>query len=308
MEIKLKHKGIQRITLENLQEHQPKKDYFVGLDSDGTIFDSMELKHKDCFLGALIRVFGLALIAHEVHLVWNYVNIFSSTRGTNRFKALILTFDYLRKFKRIQQLNIQFPPLKVLEKWVLSSRFLSNESLEQVIADLPKSEKPPIETVLEWSKEVNRMVKATVFNLPPISGSLEAINFLHSYADLVVISNTPIDTLQREWSENNIEKNVLYIGGQETGTKTEMSIALAKEKYAQDNILIIGDSPGDLIAAQAVNALFFPILQTKEEESWHNFNSEGCENFLNGVYTGSYQNEQINQFKSSLASSPPWST
>ena len=308
MEIKLKHKGIQRTTLENLQEHRPKKDYFVGLDSDGTIFNSMELKHKDCFLGALIRVFGLALITHEVHLVWNYVNIFSSTRGTNRFKALILTFDYLRKFKRVKQLNIQLPPLKVLEKWVLSSRFLSNESLEQLIADLPKSEKTSIETVLEWSKEVNRMVKATVFDLPPISGSLKAMNFLNPHVDLVVISNTPLDTLQREWSENNIEKNVLYIGGQETGTKTEMLIAVAKEKYARDNILIIGDSPGDLIAAQAVNALFFPILQSKEEESWHNFNSEGCENFLNGVYPGYYQNEQINQFKSSLDTAPSWLT
>ena len=191
---------------------------------------------------------------------------------------------------------------------MLSSRFLSNESLEKVVADLPKSEKEPIETVLEWSKEVNRMVKATVFNLPPISGSLKAMDYLNTYADLVVISNTPIDTLQREWSENNIEKNVLYIGGQETGTKTEMLIAVAIEKYAQDNILIIGDSPGDLIAAQAVNALFFPILQSKEEESWHNFNSEGCENFLNGVYTGYYQNEQNNRFKSSLDTAPSWLT
>ena len=50
MEIKLKHKGIQHITLENLQEHQPKKDYFVGLDSDGTIFDSMELKLETAVL------------------------------------------------------------------------------------------------------------------------------------------------------------------------------------------------------------------------------------------------------------------
>ena len=71
---------------------------------------------------------------------------------------------------------------------------------------MPKNEKTPIETVLEWSKEVNRMVKATVFDLPPISGSLKAMNFLNPHADLVVISNTPLDTLQREWSENNIEK------------------------------------------------------------------------------------------------------
>ena len=149
----MKHKGIQRTTLKNLQEHRPKKNYFVGLDSDGTIFNSMELKHKDCFLGALIRVFGLAPITHEVHLVWNYVNIFSSTRGTNRFKALVLTFDYLRKFKRVKQLNIQLPPLKVLEKWLLSSRFLSNESLEQVVTDLPKNEKKPLKLFLNGAKK-----------------------------------------------------------------------------------------------------------------------------------------------------------
>ena len=299
---------IPRITLEHLQQHRPQKDYFVGLDSDGTIFNSMELKHKDCFLVALIRVFELAPITHEVHLVWNYVNIFSNTRGTNRFKALILTFDHLRKFKRVRQLNFQLPPLKALEKWVLSSGSLSNESLKQLVMDLPKNEKETIETVLEWSKEVNRMVKATVFNLPPMGGSLKAMDFLNPFADLVVISNTPLDTLHREWSENNIVSNVLYIGGQETGTKIEMLIAVAKEKYAQDNILIIGDSPGDLIAAQAVNALFFPVLQSKEDESWHNFNMEGCENFLNGVYTGPYQNEQINQFKSSLDTTPSWLT
>jgi len=303
---KMKPEKIQHITLENLRQHRPQKDYFVSLDSDGTIFNSMQLKHKDCFLGALIRVFGLSSITHEVHLVWNYVNIYSNTRGTNRFKALILTFDYLRKFKRVQQLNIQLPPLKVLEEWVLSSQSLSNESLEQLVADLPKKEKKTIKTVLEWSEEINRMVKAAVFNLSPIGGSLKAMDFLNAYADLVVISGTPIDTLHREWSENNIKSKVLYIGGQETGTKTEMLIAVAKEKYAQDKILIIGDSPGDLIAAQSVNALFFPILQSKEEESWHNFNSEGCEFFLNGVYTGSYQNEQINQFKSSLDNTPPW--
>ena len=87
MEIKLKHKGIQRTTLENLQKHRSKKDYFVGLDSDGTIFNSMELKHKDCFLGALIRVFGLAPITHEVHLVWNYVNIFSLLVGYLHYDA-----------------------------------------------------------------------------------------------------------------------------------------------------------------------------------------------------------------------------
>ncbi|HCR31211.1 MAG TPA: haloacid dehalogenase, partial [Opitutae bacterium] len=31
-----------------LSDHQPSKEFFVGIDSDGCIFDSMEIKHKEC--------------------------------------------------------------------------------------------------------------------------------------------------------------------------------------------------------------------------------------------------------------------
>ena len=91
----MKYNKSNLVSIQDLKLLVPKKEYFVGIDSDGTVFNSMELKHKDCFIGSLIRVFQLAEIAHEVHLVWNYVNIFSNTRGTNRFKALLLTFDFL---------------------------------------------------------------------------------------------------------------------------------------------------------------------------------------------------------------------
>ena len=52
------------MNLNELKEHKPKNKYFVGIDSDGTVFNSMELKHKDCFIGSLIRIFNLAPIAH----------------------------------------------------------------------------------------------------------------------------------------------------------------------------------------------------------------------------------------------------
>ena len=103
------YKNLKFNTIEDFKNLKPQKDYFVGLDSDGTVFDSMELKHKDCFIGSLIRVFNMASITHEVHEVWNYVNIYSNTRGTNRFKALLLTFEYLRKLERVQSLNIEIP-------------------------------------------------------------------------------------------------------------------------------------------------------------------------------------------------------
>ena len=94
------------MNLVELKKHKPKSKYFVGIDSDGTVFNSMELKHKDCFIGSLIRIFDLAPITHEIHIVWNYVNIYSVNRGTNRFKALLLTFNYLREMNTVKTLNI----------------------------------------------------------------------------------------------------------------------------------------------------------------------------------------------------------
>jgi len=294
------------LNLIDFQKHIPEKDYFVGIDSDGTVFNSMELKHKDCFIGSLIRIFDLAPITHEIHIVWNHVNIYSINRGTNRFKALLLTFNYLREMNRIKTLNVEIPNLKLLNRWIGKSEQLSTDSLIKFFHEISKNEKSELETVIEWSNEVNRMVKTTAINLPPMSGALEAINLLKNKVDLVVISNTPLKTLQREWSENNIDNNILYIGGQESGTKTQMLKAVADNKYNPEKILIIGDAPGDLKAAQNINALFYPILPSKEQESWSEFNKVGYKHFIEHSYDGEYQASKINKFKSTLKSEPPW--
>ena len=294
------------MNLNELKNHNPRNEYFVGIDSDGTVFNSMELKHKDCFIGSLIRIFDLAPITHEIHVVWNYVNIFSINRGTNRFKALLLTFNYLREMDIRKSLNVTIPNLKILKKWIDTTEQLSNDSLLKFSMEFTSDEKFELETVIKWSEDVNRMVRITAINLPPMKGALEAIGLLKNNVDLVVVSNTPLETLNREWSENNINNNVLYIGGQETGTKTQMLKAVAENKYDKNKILIIGDSPSDLQAAQNINALFFPILPLQEEISWNEFNNVGYEYFINNSYIGEYQNNQKQKFQSILNLPPPW--
>ena len=307
MEEKLKFNQTPHLSIEDLKAHIPQKDYFIGIDSDGTVFDSMELKHKDCFIGSLIRVFQIASIAHEVHQVWNYVNIFSKTRGTNRFKALILTFKHLNTMNRVKELGIELPNLNSLKHWSDSSSSLGNDSLSEYIASDISVEKKDLKVVLEWSNEVNRSVKETVFNLPPIPGALEAMDYLQAHADLFVISNTPLDTLHREWKDNNIISKVRMIGGQETGTKTEMLKSVAMGKYDKNKILIIGDSPGDLTAAQNIGALFYPIIPSEEYESWDNFNKQYRHKFLTGNYKKSgLEKDQITAFKSTLEKTPSW--
>ena len=42
-----------------LVELQPTGAFFVGIDSDGCAFDTMEIKHKECFIPNIIKYWDL---------------------------------------------------------------------------------------------------------------------------------------------------------------------------------------------------------------------------------------------------------
>ena len=46
-----------------MSEFSPTKEFFVGIDSDGCVFDSMELKHKECFIPNIIKHWGLQAVS-----------------------------------------------------------------------------------------------------------------------------------------------------------------------------------------------------------------------------------------------------
>ena len=79
---------------------------------------------------------------------------------------------------------------------------------------------------------------------------------------------------------------VNYIAGQEAGTKSEHILFATGGRYAPEKMLKIGDAPGDLKAARDNDALFFPIVPGKEEQSWKRFFEEGSERFFNGTFAG----------------------
>ena len=113
-----------------LRNFQPQHDYFVGIDSDGCAFNSMEVKHNDCFSVNLIKHFGLAAISRQVHQVWDFVNLYSKTRGTNRFKAILLSCDFLREMPRVQKTRLTIPELPYLREWVEGETKLGNPALQ----------------------------------------------------------------------------------------------------------------------------------------------------------------------------------
>jgi phosphoglycolate phosphatase-like HAD superfamily hydrolase len=125
-------------------------------------------------------------------------------------------------------------------------------------------------------------------------------------ADVVVVSQTPTEALEREWEEQGIEGYARFIAGQEAGTKSEHLQYAAGGKYTENRLLMLGDAPGDLKAARAVDALFYPILPGDEEASWQRLYEEALDRFFEGTYAGSYQEELLAGFRKTLPETPPW--
>ena len=42
-----------------LRDFRKTQDFFIGIDSDGCAFDTMEVKHKECFIPNIIKYFEL---------------------------------------------------------------------------------------------------------------------------------------------------------------------------------------------------------------------------------------------------------
>ena len=289
-----------------LKNFQPKHEYFVGIDSDGCAFNSMEVKHNDCFSVNLIKHFGLPAVSRQVHQAWDFVNLYSKTRGCNRFKAILLVCDLLREMPKVQRAGVSIPDFPYLREWSETETKLGNPTLRAAIEDATGAERAELSQVLEWSLAVNETIAEIVHNLPPFPGVREMLQGLQGRADAIVVSATPNEALRREWTEHNIDQYVAVIAGQEMGSKTEHLTLTAKGKYPSDRILMIGDAPGDLKAARDVGALFFPVNPGYEEESWERLVDVGMDKFFNNEYAGAYETGLIEEFEALLPEVPPW--
>lgn len=98
------------------------------------------------------------------------------------------------------------------------------------------------------------------------------------------------------------------ICGQEFGTKTEHLQLATQGRYDADKVLMIGDAPGDLKAARANDALFFPVNPGHEEDSWKRLYQESLDRFFAGTYAGDYEARLLAEFERHLPEEPPWKT
>ena len=236
----------------------------------------MEIKHQECFAPMFIKHYALQAVSKYAREVWTFVNLYSKTRGCNRFHAVIRALDLLRVRKEVQTRGVEVPSYPALLEWVERESKLGNVTLDAEVAGGNEA-LVPIKT---WSDAVNVTVKDIAHGVPPFPLVRETLTQANAQADCMVISQTPVDALEREWDENDIRQFVQIIAGQEMGTKTEHLAFAAKEKYATDKVLMIGDAPGDPQSRRRQWSIIFPINPGNEEACWERLHNEALEKFL----------------------------
>jgi phosphoglycolate phosphatase-like HAD superfamily hydrolase len=286
-----------------LKSLKRKHDFFVGIDSDGCVFDTMELKQKECFIPDIVKHFDLQSVSKYLRETAEFVNLYSKFRGQNRFPCVLRTFDFLRERPEIKKRGIAVPKLNSLRKWMEEETKLGNGTLEAKVKETGDKE---LAHLLEWSLAVNVTIEGMVKGVAPFPGVREFLEQAGQKADMIVVSQTPVEALTREWEEHGLTGHVEIIAGQEYGTKTEHLQYAAKDKYDSDKILMIGDAPGDRKAAVSNGALFFPINPGAEDASWARLLEEGMDRFFNGAFAGEYQDKLVNEFEAMLPETPPW--
>ncbi|MFV1968426.1 MAG: HAD family hydrolase [Pirellulaceae bacterium] len=284
-----------------LTEFKPRHEYLVGIDSDGCAFDTMELKHKECFIPNTVDYYELQGVSKYAREAAEFVNLYSKSRGINRFPALVEVLEWLQKRPEVRSRGVRIEIPQPVVDWINRETKLGNPALEKIVAETGD---PELTHCLAWSTAVNKTVAKIVRGVPPFPYVTECLQKLKGTADALVVSATPQEALEREWEEHGLTQYIEAICGQDVGTKKE-SLALARH-YDPGKALMIGDAPGDYEAAAANGTLFFPINPGAEEASWQRLCEEGLDRFLSGTFAGEYQQQLLDEFDRYLPEKPPW--
>ena len=78
----------------------------------------MEIKHKECFIPNFVNFFGLQAVAKYAREAAEFTNLYSKTRGANRFPAYLLALELLEARAEVLARKVKIPRLQGVRDWV----------------------------------------------------------------------------------------------------------------------------------------------------------------------------------------------
>ena len=241
-----------------------KHDYLVCVDSDGCVMDTMNCKHFHCFGPCMVAEWGLEQWKDEILDRWNVINLFSMTRGINRFKGLAMAL------KEIDGKYMPITGVDALVHWADTAPALSNDAVAKAAEDAADADaKLVLQKALSWSKAVNAAIVELDEDLKvPYNGAKEGLAAAHTFADVAMVSSANRDAVEEEWGKFGLLEHTDIVLAQDIGSKAACIKEMLKFGYDLNKVLMIGDAPGDCDAAEKNGVHYYPILVNHEKESW----------------------------------------
>lgn len=259
---------------------QKKHEYLVCVDSDGCVMDTMNCKHFYCFGPRMVEVWQLEAHQDRVLAEWNRINLFSMTRGINRFKALALALTQVHKALT------PIEGIEALTRWADTAPALSNDALAKALSEAAQPEaRAVLQKALQWSQAVNDSIVA----LPdqwklPYPGAAEGLAAAHAFADVAMVSSANRDAVEEEWARFGLLRHTDIVLAQDIGSKAHCIAQMLKMGYDPGKVLMVGDAPGDCDAAAKNGVHYYPILVNHEQESWEEAVAQAFPRLVAGEY------------------------
>lgn len=276
----------------NLENYKKNKEFLICVDSDGCAMDTMDIKHIRCFGPCMVKEWGLSEWEAPILTRWNDINLYTMTRGINRFKGLAMIL------REIDGTYTKIEDVDVLEKWVAESDELSNGALQRAIEE---NDSICLKKALSWSKQVNESINALPFDVKkPFEGVKEGLAYAHQFADVAIVSSANLQAVEEEWELYGLLDHVDIIMAQNVGSKAFCIQELLKKGYDKEKVFMAGDAVGDYEAAKKNDVYYYPILVRHEKESWTEFREMAVSKLVDGNFGGAYQQEKLDAFMNNL--------
>lgn len=266
--------------------------FLIGVNSDGTAFDSMNRKHLTAFIKAALKEWPMrGEVAAQFKEIERHVNLFSPLRGINRFPGLLEVFERLKKiFPDAKNL----PDLTDLRAYIAAETTYSTNTLREYMLKHPSFQ---LSKVLNWSNQADVLFSESCEGLMPFPGVKEALEDASKSARIAVISSAAKEELEKDWVYGGLMPYVDMMMSQENGSKAQQlrtAIACLSDEV---NTLMVGDTESDAQAAYEVGARFYPIIPTREEACWTRFRADVLPAFLKGAYSEADEKKYYSELK-----------
>ena len=156
--------------------------FLICVDSSGTAFDTMNIKHTQAFIPAALEIWPMTgRVAERFTAIEKAVNLFSSMRGINRYPGLVEVFDLLAAgFPG----HPEIPDMTDLREFLVTETTYSYDTLKKWVKAHPSKD---LEKVLAWSERADALFAEATKGLKPYPLVRESLEIAGRSAMIAIV-------------------------------------------------------------------------------------------------------------------------